>query len=132
MLGGSSLPVTWRLPELELPLGCTVEDALMVGEGGSDPMDFHALEALQCMVERRGRGETGVKSVQMIEGDAVWKAGEEGRWSKELLDRRVFPQRYADGTGGYGKQTRGPGGRRVAAEAGGEPGRVFHRVSRRD
>ena len=57
----------------------------MVGEGGSDPMDYHALEAMQCMIERRKGGETGVKSVQMIEGDAVWKAGEEGRWSKELL-----------------------------------------------
>jgi hypothetical protein len=86
MLGGSSLPVTWRLPDLELPLGCAIEDALMVGVGGSDPMDFHALEALQCMVERRGHGETGVQSVQLIEGDAVWKAGEEGRWSKQLLD----------------------------------------------
>jgi hypothetical protein len=85
MLGGSSLPVTWRLPELELPLGCHIEDALMIGEGGSDPMDFHALEALQCMVERRGHGETGVKAVQLIEGEAVWKAGEEGRWSKDLL-----------------------------------------------
>ena len=30
-------------------------------------------------------GETGVKAVQMIEGEAVWKAGEEGRWSKEML-----------------------------------------------
>src|SRR5438105_8275920 len=85
MLGGSSLPVTWRLPELELPLGCHIEEALMIGEGGSDPMDFHALEALRCMVERRGHGETGVKGVQLIEGDAVWKAGEEGRRSKELL-----------------------------------------------
>ena len=85
MLAGSSLPVTWRLPELELPLNCEIEDALMVGEGGSDPMDFHALEALQCMVERRKGGETGVKAVQMIVGDEVWKAGEEGRWSKRLL-----------------------------------------------
>jgi hypothetical protein len=58
---------------------------LMVGEGGSDAMDFHALEGLQCMVERRRGGETGVKAVQMLEGDAVWKAGEEGRYSKELL-----------------------------------------------
>jgi len=85
MLAGSSLPVTWRLPDIELPLGCEIEDALMVGEGGSDAMDFHALEALQCMVERRKGGETGVKAVQLIEGDAVWKAGEDGRWSNELL-----------------------------------------------
>jgi hypothetical protein len=57
----------------------------MVGCGGSDPMDYHALEAMQCMVERRKGGETGVKSVQLIEGEAVWKAGDEGRWQKELL-----------------------------------------------
>jgi hypothetical protein len=85
MLAGSSLPVTWRLPELELPLGCEIDDALMVGTGGSDAMDFHALEAMQCMLERRKGGERGVKSVQLIEGDAVWKAGDEGRWSKEML-----------------------------------------------
>jgi hypothetical protein len=79
------VPVTWRLPDMDLPLGCEIEDALMVGEGGSDAMDFHALEGLQCMVERRKGGETGVRAVQLIEGDAVWKAGEDGRWSKELL-----------------------------------------------
>ena len=86
ILAGSSLPVTWRLPDVELPLDCEIESALMVGVGGSDPMDYHALEAMQCMVERRKGGETGVKAVQLIEGDAVWQAGEEGRWSKELLE----------------------------------------------
>lgn len=85
MLAGSSLPVTWRLPDIELPLGCEIEDALMVGVGGSDPMDYHALEAMQCMIERRKGGDTGVRAVQLIEGDAVWRAGDEGRWSKELL-----------------------------------------------
>ena len=85
MLAGSSLPVTWRLPDMELPLGCEIEDALMVGTGGSDAMDYHALEAMQCMIERRKGGETGIKRVEMIEGDAVWKAEEKGRWSKELL-----------------------------------------------
>lgn len=98
MLAGSSLPVTWRLPDMELPIGCEIEEALMVGEGGSDPMDYHALEAMQCMIERRKGGETGVKSVQMLQGDAVWKAGEEGRWSKELLvsalSRSDTPQGY--------------------------------------
>ena len=85
MLAGSSLPVTWRLPDMELPIGCEIQEALMIGEGGSDPMDFHALEAMQCMIERRKGGETGVKSVQMLNGDAVWQAGDDGRWSKELL-----------------------------------------------
>lgn len=85
MLAGSSLPVTWRLPSIELPLGCEMAEALMVGEGASDPMDFHALEGLQCMVERRRGGETGVRAVQLIEGGAVWKAADEDRYSKELL-----------------------------------------------
>ena len=86
MLAGSSLPVTWRLPAVELPLGCVIEDALMVGVGSSDAMDYHALEAMQCMIERRRGAETGVQAVQLIQGDAVWKAGEEGRWSNELLE----------------------------------------------
>lgn len=85
LLAGSSLPVTWRLPDLELPLGCGIEEALMVGVGGSDAMDYHALEAMQCMVERRRGGETGVAAVQLLDGDTAWKAGEEGRWSKRLL-----------------------------------------------
>jgi hypothetical protein len=85
LLGGSSLPVTWRLPDVEIPLGAKLEEAVMVGEGSSDAMDFHALEALQCMVERRGGGETGVKAVQTLTGDAVWKALENGTISRELL-----------------------------------------------
>jgi len=85
-LAGSSLPVTWRLPPVEVPYGAKLDEALMVGVGGSDPMDYHALEAMQCMVERRQGGETGIKAVQLIEGDDVWKAGEEGRWSKRLLE----------------------------------------------
>ena len=41
---------------------------------------------MQCMVERRKGGEVGVRSVQMIEGEGVWQAGEAGRWSKALLE----------------------------------------------
>ncbi len=59
LLAGSSLPVTWRLPDLELPLDCEIEEALMIGFGISDPMDYHALEAMQCMVERRKGGRSG-------------------------------------------------------------------------
>ena len=86
LLAGSSLPVTWRLPDVELPLECEIKDALMIGVGGSDPMDYHALEAMQCMVERRKGGETGIAAVQLIDGEEVWKVGEDGRWSLELLE----------------------------------------------
>lgn len=85
LLAGSSLPVTWRLPSVDLPCGAIVEDALMVGVGGSDAMDFHALEAMQCVLERRKGGETGVRRVDMIQGDAVWRARDAGRWSRDLL-----------------------------------------------
>ncbi len=81
VLAGSSLPVTWRLPDIEIPLGSVIDEALMVGVGGSDPMDYHALEAMQCMIERRKGGETGIKSVQLLEGEAAWNAP----YSKDLL-----------------------------------------------
>ncbi|MCX6589364.1 MAG: hypothetical protein NTX13_22580 [Acidobacteria bacterium] len=81
VLAGSSLPVTWRLPDIEIPLGSQIDEALMVGVGGSDPMDYHALEAMQCMIERRKGGETGIKSVQLLEGEAAWKAP----YSQDLL-----------------------------------------------
>ncbi len=93
ILSGSSLPVTWRLPDLELPLGCEIEDVVMVGVGGSDAMDYHTLEAMQCMVERRsGRrgeeraGEQGVAAVELVEGDAVWDALGAGRISRRLFE----------------------------------------------
>ena len=86
MLVGSSLPVAWRLPELEFPLGCQLEEAVVAYPGHVEAYGIHALEALQCMVERRQGGESGIKAVQCLEGEAVWKAAREGRWSRELLD----------------------------------------------
>lgn len=85
LLAGSSLPVTWRLPPVDIPMGAQVQEAVMVGVGAFDGMDFDALEAMQCMLERRKGGETGVRAVQLIEGDEVWEAGQAGRWSRELL-----------------------------------------------
>ena len=83
LLAGSSLPLTWRLPDIDIPLGAKIQDAIMVCP--FQGMEFDALEAMQCMLERRNGGETGVRAVQLLEGDDVWAAGESGRWSKELL-----------------------------------------------
>jgi hypothetical protein len=40
---------------------------------------------LQCFVERRKGGENGIRSAQYIQGDEVWRATEQGRWSRELM-----------------------------------------------
>ena len=85
-MAGSSLPVTWRTPSIDLPLGAGVKEALCVAIGGVDSYDFHALETIQCMVERRAGGETGVEWLQALRGDAVWEAHHEGRWSRELFE----------------------------------------------
>jgi len=84
-MAGSSIPLAWRKPELELPVGTELMEAVAVGYGGTEAYGFHTLEGLQCMAERRKGGETGVKSVQCLKGDAVWTAGDQGRWSWELL-----------------------------------------------
>src|SRR5207245_5488499 len=85
-MAGSSLPVTWRRPELEMPLGVPIEDALVAAYGPIEVYGFHALEALQVMLERRKGGETGVKAVTCLTGDDVWKAGDAGLWSWDLLE----------------------------------------------
>ncbi len=92
MMAGSVLPLTWRQPPLELPLGCQIQEALAVGYGGLEAYGFHALEMLQCMVERRGAGEVGVAAVRCLTGEAVWEAADAGVWSKSLFEaalRRV-------------------------------------------
>ncbi len=85
LMAGSSLTVTWRMPQIEMPLGAPIREAMCVAYGGVDSYDVHALEALQCMVERRKGGETGVEWLQAYRGDNFWKAHEEGLWSHALF-----------------------------------------------
>ena len=83
-MAGSSLPLTYRRPMLEFELETPLEEAISIGWHDLDRYGFHALELLQCMVERRRGGETGIVAVQCLEGDDVWAAGRDGRWSREL------------------------------------------------
>jgi hypothetical protein len=89
LFAGSSLPITWRRPEVEIPLGATLREALVVSRGELEIYGIHALESLQCMVERRTNGQQGVRAVTCLEGDAVWKAGDEGVWSWALLEHAL-------------------------------------------
>lgn len=87
---GSSLPVTWRMPALDLPHGAEVEEVLGVAMGAVDIYDFHALEMIQCMAERRRGGETGVVAMHALRGDAVWSALEAGSWKAGGWDPKLF------------------------------------------
>lgn len=91
LMAGSSLPVTWRLPALEIPLGRTMTEAVVASRGDLEIFGFHALETLQCMVERRDlKGKPqGVVAVTCLEGDAVWEAGDRGDWSWDLLNEAL-------------------------------------------
>ncbi len=85
-MAGSSLPVTWRRPELRLPRNSELVEAVQIGYGPFEGYGFHALEAMQCIAERRRGGEAGVRSVQCISGDAMWEAMERGVFSRDLLE----------------------------------------------
>jgi len=85
-LAGSSVPVAWRNPGLAYPMGVELTEALGLGYGPIEDYGFHALEGLQCMVERRKGGETGVEAVRCVTGRQVLEEREAGLWSKELLE----------------------------------------------
>ena len=89
-LAGSSVPVTWRKPELVLPKGCELIGAMQIGYGPFEAYGFHALEGLQCMVERRKLTDKlpqqGVTAVTCHSGKAMWDALDRQPWAAPLLD----------------------------------------------
>ena len=72
-LAGSSLPVTHRLPAIDLPWGTPLVESVAIGYGGVEKYDFHGLETAQCMSERRRGGEVGIRSVLALRGAKMWE-----------------------------------------------------------
>ncbi len=91
-IAGSSLPVTWRLPALELPLGVPLTESVCVCYGGVDSYDFHGFETTQCMSERRRGGESGVGWVRAVKGDKAWQllAPQDRQGTRRLLLAALF------------------------------------------
>lgn len=89
-LAGSSLPVTWRMPAVDMPYGADVEEVMCLAMGGVDSYDFHALEVIQCLAERRRGGESGVVSMHALRGPAVWDAMAAGSWNAGGWDPELF------------------------------------------
>ena len=88
-MAGSSVPLATRRPALELPPGQTIAEAISIHGGPKESYDFHGLEVLQSMIESRQGGESGVASVEFLEGEQVWTAAQQGRWSLELAEQAI-------------------------------------------
>jgi hypothetical protein len=89
LMAGSSVPVTWRKPNLVLERGCELMGAIQIGYGPFEGYGFHALEGLQCMVERRAGGETGVRAVTCHTGKGMWEAFDKAPGTGALLDAAI-------------------------------------------
>lgn len=100
-MAGSSLPVTWRIPGVEVRRGSALRESLSVCYGGVDSYDFHGYETAQCMSERRFGGETGVKSMQALRGEKLWSRVEEGENTSKLLLAALARSHTCRGREGY-------------------------------
>lgn len=72
-LAGSSLPVTRRLPAIDMPHDVPLRESVCVAYGGVDSYDIHALETAQCMSERRRGGEVGIRRVHAVRDEQMWE-----------------------------------------------------------
>jgi hypothetical protein len=72
-LAGSSLPVTWRMPSIDMPIDTPLKESVCVCYGRPDSYDFHGLETAQCMSERRKGGEVGISRVAALRGENLWQ-----------------------------------------------------------
>ena len=98
MMAGSSVPVAHRRPALDFPWGEKASKAVAISFSGLDIYGFHLLESLQCMVERRQGGETGVRAIQCLEHDAVWSFLDKTPWARRLFDQALtHSETLADG-----------------------------------
>lgn len=86
MMAGSSLPVLWRDPPVDVRRGASLKQIVAVSYHRLDTYGFHALEAVQSLAERRAGNETGVAAVQCVVGEAVWQAEAQGVYDRRLLN----------------------------------------------
>lgn len=122
-MGGSSIPHADPVPAFDPENLRTLSEILVISNGGLEAYGFHALDIMQSLAEQRMGGETGVRSVQLIDGAGgeAWAMMDRGEWPEELLvhalqaypdlphvipresepEPALFIIEYKDGTKGY-------------------------------
>ena len=86
LYGGSSIPFYYRKPEIEIDIDTPIKASVVAGGARGEGSLFHCVDVLQCFVERRKGGETGIEAVQCIQGPETWKWTDRNPWAGNLLD----------------------------------------------
>ena len=94
-MAGSSVPLAQRRPEFELPEDARFDEIIVIQGGPIERYDFHGLEVLQSLVESRQGGESGISRIQFLEGPALLKAADAGRWSLTLAEAAMAAEAAA-------------------------------------
>ena len=87
LMAGSSLPTTWRRPARDVRPGAKLKEIVAISYHTTEAYGFHALELSQALAEQRAGGETGIKSVQTLTGNAVWDAIDQRQLDLELFEQ---------------------------------------------
>ncbi len=86
LTGGSSIPIYYRTPEIDLAPDTPLKNGLVIGDMADEGAAFHCIDVLQSFMDRRKGGETGVESVQSIRGPEAWKWVEANPWAYNSLE----------------------------------------------
>lgn len=107
LMAGSALPLSWRMeidnsnspaiqtPFAALPMDAPIAHGVQIAAGDAETHGLHALETLQCMMECRLGGESGIADIQYFPADRtdkMWRDyfHEVGAGEEPLIDRIVM------------------------------------------
>jgi len=85
-MAGSSLPVSFREPDVGFPKGEVLDACVGVGYSGLDIYGFHTLDFLQSIIEHRSSPKTGVDWVQAYPITSIPMLLDRKEIDRELLD----------------------------------------------
>ncbi len=86
LFAGSSIPITGPKHDLAVPPGADIVESIGLYYVGAETYGIHSMEFVQSLIERRAGGESGIAALTAYEGDSVWRALDNGAWSRLLCD----------------------------------------------
>lgn len=85
LAAGTWLPVTWRLPEVDVPHGAALKEALVVVQGPLPLAAMQGVELLHALTWNRQTAGAKAIRIEPMSGAEVWAEGRKGTWSWPLL-----------------------------------------------